>query len=208
MNGTERIESEDNDDSRDGMAFSQIDLRESLRATVEPPNSGGPIRFVSGALCAAAVALLVLGAIPESLEPDLAQMTSSEPVVADIAILSVPREDPVFPAQPECVAEMESRLDGLMATAEAPWTTNEAAINDLNQLAVNCPEAGMEFRGDLELIGLGFADLWIAWDRSDFALTLTAVAKDADDAIAQRKEETQGDNLDGRWLNIVLDTSR
>ncbi|MDX8346853.1 hypothetical protein SLH49_02535 [Cognatiyoonia sp. IB215446] len=102
------------------------------------------------------------------------QITSAQEAVAE----EIPAE--TFAPRPilaPCIARIENDLTALQqADAQAmAWEIKRARIRTAAQSVLNCELAGVSFEGDFELTATDFADLHVAWDRTDGHLTFTIV---------------------------------
>ncbi|MEM7643644.1 MAG: hypothetical protein AAF366_14090 [Pseudomonadota bacterium] len=140
---------------------------------------------------------------------DTAAAGDDGPAVAQAAAADVtsPPEDPVRTPVTEaasavpntCEGMIERRLDEVRGLADTygdglAWTDYRTTITSLVQQVLNCPAAGLDVVGSLELLDTDLADLQVSWDVVANQMTLTTIV---DGGAALAPEE-------GDHINFVL----
>ncbi|MEM8851577.1 MAG: hypothetical protein AAGE03_16295, partial [Pseudomonadota bacterium] len=98
-----------------------------------------------------------------------------------------------------CEGMIERRLGEIRQTAQTyddglAWSDYRTTITSLVQQVLNCPAAGLDVVGSLELLDTDLADLQVSWDMATDQMTLTTIV-DGGPALAL----DQGDHI-----NFVL----
>lgn len=116
-------------------------------------------------------------------------IADSAVAATETASARVPQLEPVAAVQPQtvslpidsnhpaCVQSVETRLNTLHETTvtKAHWSTQQSALSDLVQSALDCNEARLKIRGSIELIGTNMADVSVRWDRNSWTLDLNMI---------------------------------
>ncbi|SFI52851.1 hypothetical protein [Jannaschia pohangensis] len=110
-----------------------------------------------------------------------------------------------------CVAAVEFNLMAMergrsTATVSADWSSRQQQVTDLVQKVLDCPQAGFQVVGSLQLLEVGLADLEVIWDRDTAQLELRTVARASLDPArpTQDPAETGADADALPWTNFTM----
>lgn len=152
----------------------------------------------------------------EVAEQTTAQSIDEDPITEALApatdvVAAVERQTSPIRYQSACIAAIEAQLDVLAAKSEgaeaSTWIDKEAEIGTLMQYVLDCPDAGIEINGNVELVAKGIADLFIRWDRFGRSLKLNTVPPtpwEAEDIIINDTRYVLNAPAGTQWIQFLI----
>ena len=126
-------------------------------------------------------------------------------------VAAVERQAAPVRYQSACIAAIEAQLDVLAAKSEgaeaSAWTDKEEEIGTLMQYVLDCPDAGIEINGNVELVAKDIADLFIRWDRFGRSLKLNTVPPtpwEAEDIIINDTRYVLNAPAGTQWIQFLI----